>query len=245
MADDKHLRPIVLHEILDAMKRGPRPAVGVVAAPSHREDEQAKREFAIHRRLDMLSRARETIPASFRWAHFGPELDKRVDPPSAIAGARELGPVSIVIAGPSGSGKTSLACALLREVIHAASRAAKLEHLSAEDRTAFRIGMGARFMSAWRIAKAQIYNPLGKMPPLLEDAIGCAVLVLDDLGMDYEVYRASASAVREVLHERHAEHKRTIVTTYLRKPDIEKHYGAGIARRLGEWHPITLGPRGA
>jgi DNA replication protein DnaC len=79
------------------------------------------------------------------------------------------------------------------------------------------------------------------MPRLVDRAIGATLLVLDDLGMDVEVFRTSGSAVREVLYERHAAYKPTIVTTYLTAPDLAKHYGQGLSRRLGEGTVLVLG----
>src|SRR5690606_41552787 len=66
---------------------------------------------------------------------------------------------------------------------------------------------------------------------------GAHTLVIDELG---EELRSSSklvrgdTAIRDVLHQRQAEGRRTIVTTYLSTDEIAEAYGAGIARRLHE-----------
>src|SRR5690606_9414246 len=73
--------------------------------------------------------------------------------------------------------------------------------------------------------------------PLVTLALRAHTLVIDELG---EELRSSSklvrgdTAIRDVLHQRQAEGRRTIVTTYLSIDEIAEAYGAGIARRLHE-----------
>lgn len=204
-------------------------------------DDDRQREFIIERRKERLREARQTIPQGFIWARFGgAELARRVRPPSAIPIVQESAESSVLF-GASSSGKTSLACAVLHEAVVMAVRVALLPLADAQALACYRVGLGIRFATAYALAKAQMYTPLGQMPKLIEQALGASILVIDDLGMEIDVYKTSSSAVLEVIHERHAEERRTIVTTNLRPDELDGRYGQGIARRLREWRCIPMG----
>lgn len=217
------------------------PPVDVAAERAKRQEQHAAegRAFALQRRTDLLNRAWQTVPKRFRWACFGDQLEKRVTPTTVVQGARQhivARRGSMILMGPSASGKTSLAVACVRHVLDTAERA-----ISNGDKKIFKFGVNIFFATAYDLAKAGIYSPLGKMPELVDRAMKASLLVLDDLGMDVEVFRQSATSVREVIHERHAQSRPTIVTTYLRRADLNKHYGEGIARRIGEGGVFILG----
>lgn len=169
--------------------------------------------------------ARETvseIPTRFRWAKFGNDalLAERVVPADCVQTARDLFasavPLSVVLTGPAGSGKTALGCALLREA------SAKLVRRG-------------RFTDTFALALAAKRHKLGEgAAPELEDAIGAAVLLLDELGCE----RSSDQSVEEVIRRRHNEGRPTIFTTPHADAVIAEKYGDGIARRVFENAPV-------
>ena len=184
------------------------------------------------------------MPEHFQWADFDdPRLRERIglalvgkdlrDPVDIVRFAPSR-PPNILLMGPSESGKTSLAAACLRHIVKAAF--AEIE----TGGPLYRRGVGVRFTIAYDIAKAQIYSRLGERPQIVEQACAASVLVIDELGMDTEVYRESATSVREVIHERQRRHRPTIITTYLSKDDLQRHYGKGIANRLSKFKVVTL-----
>lgn len=198
------------------------------------------REALIERRMARLRAAEATIPIGFHWIRSRQEeVARRVVPAAALSLIQCQD--SAVLFGPSSAGKTTLACAVLYEALSAATAAAQGSLREVEARKCYRLGAEICFARAYAIAKAQMYTPLGQMPKLLEQCLVASILVIDDLGMDLELYKTSSSAVREILHERHGEMQRTIVTTNLSGREIENRYGTGIARRLREWKAITLG----
>lgn len=197
-------------------------------------------------RRERLRKAWQTVPPSFQWAKFGDEqLRERVRPMTIRGKECDATQVmfdpeevpSLLLIGPSQSGKTSIAAACLRFIIGAAS---KRVDAGAGDRI-YRQGLGVRFVTAYDLAKAQIYSRLGSRPELVNQSISASVLVIDELGMDVDVYRQSATSVREVIHERHSHHRPTIITTYLSKTQLRQHYGDGIANRLGTYRVVRLG----
>lgn len=241
-------------QIVDVIRRGKTEGVsapegdGFREKQRQREREEAERHsYAVRR--ERLNEAWRTVPYSFRWARFGETLSSRVKPVAAIARARTTiedfaagrGSGSMVLLGPTEAGKTSLAVACLRWFVQEAERVARHPPLTSDsERRVYRLGAGARFITAYDLAKAAVYSQLGRRPELVEQALSATVLVIDELGMDVDVYRHSATSVSEVIHERHAEHRPTIVTTYLTEELIKKQYGAGIARRIFEGTRLVL-----
>jgi hypothetical protein len=228
---------------------------GAPPPPPIPRDEEAEHAAQLERIIEVrkgrLRNAWHTVPESFRWASFGAMLRSRikhavvsqnrqrqyVDPVERVMFSVADVP-SMLFLGPSESGKTSLAAACIRHVIDGALCAIDLGMKS----PAFRQGCGVMFVTAYDLAKAQIYSPLGRRPELVENAIRSSVLVIDELGMDIDVYRQSATSVREVIHERHSNRRPTILTTYLTKQQLEQQYGRGIANRLGKFKVVLLGP---
>lgn len=190
---------------------------------AHDECAEVQRQEGIRRKLD---EARASIPADYAWATFdAPEICLRVKPAKALrvaARAWAEGERMLTLTGPSGAGKTSLACAMLRATIESGARGVET----------------SRFMRSWELAKARSEHALGRgEAPLVTLALRAHTLVIDELG---EELRSSSklvrgdTAIRDVLHQRQAEGRRTIVTTYLSIDEIAEAYGAGIARRLDE-----------
>jgi hypothetical protein len=125
---------------------------------------------------------------------------------------------SVAFLGPPGSGKSSLAAAMFRLVARAELDTKRL--------------LGMRWVSSHKLAKARAGQPLGEgESPLVEMALDASVLVLDELGGEDPRY---ASAVGEVLFERHAQALPTWVTTGVGNKEIATRYGGGIARRVFE-----------
>lgn len=129
-----------------------------------------------------------------------------------------LGDARVVFIGPPGSGKSSLVSAMYRA--------------AAEAETSFRALGRYRWMSAHQLAKARAIHPLGEgEAPAVEAAICAPLLVLDELGGEDPRH---SSAVAEVLYERHAERRKTWITTGVGSKEIAARYGGGIARRVFE-----------
>lgn len=202
-------------------------------------------KFAVKLRRDRLSSSWSTIPRRFWWANFDESavLKSRVSPSSSIDSARSMmQPVidgspapSIVFFGESGAGKTSLTVACLRLIFQAARD---------EDRGKrgglYALACGTFFAPAFDIARARIESPLGSKPAIIRRAIKAKLLVIDDLGTDLKAPDSSRSAVSEIIHHRHSQSRPTIITTYLRRRDIVRDYGAGIDRRMYEGYSISL-----
>lgn len=209
----------------------------------------------------LLAQAWETVPTRFRWARFdSPKLAEYVRlPVGVITALRDQAPkpaVSTMLIGATGAGKTTLACAFMREVLDLALEASEARcresdqlrersHLAPlapwdpVDLARFKRGIHSRFVAAYELARAADEAPLGVEPRALHKARRAALLVLDDLGMDAGHRRRDV--VRDLIHERHAQGRPTIITTYLTRKDIIAHYGAGIRRRLAEGVVLTLG----
>lgn len=190
---------------------------------AHDECAEQQRQEALRREL---ADARASIPSDYAWATFdAPEIGRRVTPAKALliaAGAWAENERMLTLTGPSGAGKTSLACAMLRATIDSGWRGVET----------------SRFVRSWELAKARSEHALGRgEAPLVTLALRAHTLVIDELG---EELRSSSklvrgdTAIRDVLHQRQAEGRRTIVTTYLSIDEIAEAYGAGIARRLHE-----------
>lgn len=190
---------------------------------AHDECAEQQRQEALRREL---ADARASIPSDYAWATFDArEIGERVKPRKAClvtAKAWADGVRMLTLTGPSGAGKTSLACAMLRATIDSGARGVET----------------SRFVRSWELAKARSEHALGRgEAPLVTLALRAHTLVIDELG---EELRSSSrlvrgdTAIRDVLHERQAAGRRTIITTYLSRDEIAATYGAGIARRLDE-----------
>jgi hypothetical protein len=99
------------------------------------------------------------------------------------------------------------------------------------------------YVTAFRLAKARASHPLGEgEAPLVAKALAASLLVVDELGGEDDRH---GTAVREVLHERHAENLPTWVTTGVGPREIAARYDGGIARRLFEGAEVfRMGAKG-
>lgn len=207
----------------------------------------------------LLIQAWETVPKHFRWARFDSKrLAQNVQLPQAdIAAIRALAvdpPSTLLLVGSTGSGKTTLACAFMRQVIDLAAEASEARWSMAKTGTddmrgappwserslsRFKRGVHSKFVASYELVRAADEAPLGQEPRLLRKARRAAMLVLDDLGTDSNHRRRDV--VRDLIHERTAHDRPTVITTYLSIDDIRAHYGDGIRRRLAEGVVYPLG----
>lgn len=159
------------------------------------------------------------IPAAYAGADLAAPWLVALVGRDAIARARDAaGQERAAFLGPPGAGKSSLAAAMFR------ARAASETSMPALRRY--------RWTSAHALAKARAVHPLGDgEAPAVEAALEASLLVVDELGGEDPRY---ASAVAEVLYERHAAARPTWVTTGVGSREIATRYGGGIARRVFE-----------
>lgn len=157
------------------------------------------------------------LPKGYRWAVFGAagmaprSAGGLIASASALARAQEsAGALRVVLYGPPGSGKTSLAIAI--------GRAAMARR---DDNGMFCTSLE---LDKWR---AEARRGQGEAADV-QRAIDVPVLVLDELGAE----DGKDSTVVEVIHERHAAQRQTIVTFALAPKALGAHYSDGIARRL-------------
>jgi hypothetical protein len=182
--------------------------------PLRRSAERAKafRDMEVRRVTDRipLAYAGATLDAEWLAVLVGPET---------LARAHEaIGAPCAAFLGPPGSGKSSMAAAMFRASAWAEPSGKKLG--------------GMRWVSSHQRAKARAGQPLGEgESPMVEMCLAASLLVLDELGGEDPRY---ASAVGEVLFERHAAALPTWVTTGVGPKEITARYGGGIARRVFE-----------
>jgi DNA replication protein DnaC len=163
------------------------------------------------------SYALDTVPEAFRCAALDSDwLAKLVGGEDIERAAQAIGAKRAAFIGPPGAGKTSLAAAMFRAAVAQAKG---------------RVVRGYRWCSSHALAKARATSGLGEEAPLVEKALMSPLLVIDELGGEDPRH---ASAVAEVLYERHAENRATWVTTGVSPKAIADRYGGGIARRVFE-----------
>lgn len=195
----------------------------------HDRDErlkQAEDTWRAERRVRELAAPLATIPRMHQWCRFdAPDLSKAVKRQGAIAEARAaVGSDRVVLMGVAGSGKTTLACAMLQQLVDEVRE-------PGGDPKKYRDAVNARFASAYFIAKARFEHRLGDGEAAeVKEAIDATILVLDELGFD----RAKNTALDEVIHERHAAERMTIITTGYSFEQLLEKYGDGVARRVFE-----------
>lgn len=157
---------------------------------------------------------RFSVPRVFRdCSFFNSTLQSRVSPWSAVVECRNSDKRGVVLMGDAGEGKTSLAVA-------------KLFHLASEH------GGLCLFVDAYELARARQTHPLGEgEAPLVGRVLRARTVVIDDVGAERQDI---AGTVGEVIFDRHAAERRTIVTTGQTEEQLRDRYGAGVHRRLFE-----------
>ncbi len=182
-------------------------------AKVERENMRCRGCVSRQRRDGWTRRALAQIPRGFSEASLDADWLLRVVGQAAIDTARaSLAEARVVAVGPPGSGKTSIVAAMV---------------IAAEFPAP-----GPLWVSAHQLAKARALHPLGDgEAPLITLALEVGLLVVDELGGEDARY---ASAVAEVLFERHAQDQPTWVTTGVGPKEISNRYGGGIARRVFE-----------
>jgi DNA replication protein DnaC len=195
----------------------------VVDAERIAAEDEARQAEADRRDAAALRTAIEQTLARVPPAYAGAELDARwlreLVGEDAIAKARDsLGEARVTCLGVPGAGKTSMLAAMFR--------------MKARGFTSTRALRGFRWTSSHKLAKARAGQPLGEgEAPLVESCLEASLLVLDELGAEDPRY---ASAVGEVLYERHEQALPTWVTTGVGPKEISARYGGGISRRVFE-----------
>ncbi len=186
----------------------------------HPEQADAQRERQRQYGLETArGEAVQRIPPAYAGATLAAEWLAVLVGPLTIARAHEVVSVPrVAFVGPPGAGKTSLAAAMFRACA-AGEQSTKTLY-------------GYRWVSSHKLAKARAGQPLGEgEAPLVQSCIDASLLVLDELGGEDPRY---ASAVGEVLFERHEQARPTWVTTGVGAKEIATRYGGGIARRVFE-----------
>ncbi len=183
-----------------------------VSVPEPGKCDSCEREMA---QTQWSRLALAATPRAFSEASLNAAWLARLVGPKAIDDARAaLESTRVVATGPPGAGKTALVTAMFIGAYFPASRPVLMH------------------VSTYQIARARAVHPLGSgEAPLIDQAIAATLLVLDELGGEDVAY---ASAVKDVLHERHAQERPTWVTTGVTPKEIADRYGGGIARRVFE-----------
>lgn len=178
------------------------------------------------RRATMARRVQTVVPiweASVPRRHQAASWDAMVahHPEQTIevirAWARQGPTENLVLSGPPGTGKTWLACAI-------GSRLASM-------------GRSAQFVTASQVVAAA--RPGGDAD-LLARASRVQVLVLDDLLASGEGTAWASGVVADLIAERHAECRATIVTTNASMGSIGRALGDRVVDRLRDALQVTL-----
>lgn len=189
---------------------------GKYPAPPLQTDE----EIEAGRRREWAGRALSTIPRSFAEVTLAtPWLAQLVGAQAIAEATQAVRAPRAAFLGPAGAGKTSLAVAMFRALLEVErpDPYRRAEH---------------RYVSAHALAKARAMHTLGDgEAPLVEASLRAPLLLVDELGGEDARH---ASAVAEVIYERHAEGLPTWITTGVLPKDLANRYGGGIARRLFE-----------
>lgn len=174
----------------------------------------------------MLRPTRDSIPPHFRWAYQADEsvLLSRVRAAAELITRGLSSPPStgLLFVGPTGAGKTSLAVAMLDAWVRCDPRRR----------------VGSLFVEASSLARARARHRLGAdEPPLVQSAMTCPLLLLDDLGAERE---DRDGCIADVIWTR-TNHDRPIwITSGLSETKsgvieaIKTRYDGGFARRVAE-----------
>jgi DNA replication protein DnaC len=158
-----------------------------------------------------------SMPTRFVWASGlnAPELSVRVDG-AALEQARAADVKlldRVTLLGTAGAGKTSLGVAIANEWASVTARP-------------------ALFFAAADIAVARQQHGLGEgEAPIVRQAMNAALLVLDDLGQEWDM---GAPVVAHVVQHRYDQAQPTITTSGRSVEQLVSRYGAGVVRRLIE-----------
>jgi len=131
---------------------------------------------------------------------------------------------SLALIGPTKAGKTTAAGLLFRKQVAAGAKAGGELWYWAQR---------FHWAHASRLATARKRHPLGRdEAPIVLEAMGATVLVLDDLGWD----RATGddTAIEDVLNERYERELPTIITSGLTQKQILDRYGEAVFRKAFE-----------
>lgn len=180
---------------------------------------KARRDMTEMYRKQDVERAIARIPPAYAAAELDAAWLVELVGADTVARCHEaIGVPRVAFVGPPGAGKTSLAAAMFKLV----ARSETNRHEVARQ----------RWVSAHKLAKARAGQPLGEgEAPIVEMCLDASLLVLDELGGEDPRY---ASAVAEVLFDRHEQARPTWITTGVGPKEIATRYGGGIARRVFE-----------
>lgn len=189
------------------------------------------------------SPALASIPSAFAAASLDAAWLIELVGARAIALARgSLSAPRVAFVGDAGSGKTSLAIAMFRAAVMADAPPPPRDWAPGMSRDE-RFGSKHLYVSAFALAKARGQAPMGREVPLIERALAAPLVLIDELGGEDPRY---ASAVTEVIYERHAEGRATWITMGVDAERIAQRYGGGIARKaLEEAVEVKLGRKAA
>ncbi len=169
---------------------------------------------AREREIDLQRRFAGMCPVT--WTHTATDeaIEEKLDPVlKRFASEPDLTTRTALVLGPTGVGKSaSMALALKRAVWRPKPYCS------------------ATWFYARALAHAQRQYPLGKGDcPEVETATDCALLILDDLGLE----RDPAELV-DVVHARYEKKRPTWTSSGLTMPELRERYGDAFSRRLVE-----------